>query len=129
MECAQLRITGGGSTTPNTVSFPGAYSGMYTLNNLRADLTHSRALGSDPGIKINIYQSLTGYTIPGTRLACRFTSLETEVRSLGPAVFSCSGGGSAPDSPSTTAQTTPVPSPTTAPSGTVAQWGQCGGIK
>nr|ADX07320.1 putative endoglucanase II [Flammulina velutipes] len=92
MECAQLRITGGGSTSPNTVSFPGAYS------------------GSDPGIKINIYQSLTGYTIPG------------------PAVFSCSGGGSAPDSPATTAQTTSVPSPTTAPSGTVAQWGQCGGI-
>lgn len=38
MECAQLEITGGGSTQPATVSFPGAYA------------------GTDPGIKINIYQ-------------------------------------------------------------------------
>ncbi|KAF9049502.1 hypothetical protein BDZ89DRAFT_1088925 [Hymenopellis radicata] len=37
MECAQLQITGGGSTSPSTVSFPGAYK------------------GSDPGITINIY--------------------------------------------------------------------------
>lgn len=27
MECAQLNITGGGSTSPATVSFPGAYAG------------------------------------------------------------------------------------------------------
>ncbi|KAH8110666.1 glycoside hydrolase family 61 protein [Phellopilus nigrolimitatus] len=47
MECAQLEITGGGSTIPATVSFPGAYA------------------GSDPGITINIYQTLTNYTIPG----------------------------------------------------------------
>ncbi|KAK0455632.1 glycoside hydrolase [Desarmillaria tabescens] len=47
MECAQLEITGGGSTSPSTVSFPGAYA------------------GSDPGITINIYQTLSGYTIPG----------------------------------------------------------------
>ncbi|PVF94638.1 glycoside hydrolase [Serendipita vermifera] len=37
MECAQLRIGGGGSASPATVSFPGAYK------------------GSDPGITINIY--------------------------------------------------------------------------
>ncbi|KAA1477459.1 glycoside hydrolase [Dentipellis sp. KUC8613] len=47
MECAQLQITGGGSASPATVSFPGAYS------------------GSDPGITINIYQTLSSYTIPG----------------------------------------------------------------
>jgi len=47
MECAQLKITGGGSKSPATVSFPGAYS------------------GSDPGIKINIYQTLSSYTVPG----------------------------------------------------------------
>ena len=54
MECAQLQITGGGSTQPATVSFPGAYS------------------GTDPGIKINIYQTLQNYTIPGERriIAC-----------------------------------------------------------
>ncbi|KAG6907198.1 hypothetical protein DXG01_009978 [Tephrocybe rancida] len=47
MECAQLKITGGGSTSPATVSFPGAYS------------------GTNPGITINIYQTLSGYTVPG----------------------------------------------------------------
>ncbi|KAF7433712.1 hypothetical protein PC9H_005675 [Pleurotus ostreatus] len=48
MECAQIQITGGGNTVPSpTVSFPGAYA------------------GSDPGISINIYQTLSGYTIPG----------------------------------------------------------------
>ncbi|EEB92275.1 hypothetical protein MPER_09241 [Moniliophthora perniciosa FA553] len=53
MECAQLEITGGGSASPATVSFPGAYA------------------GSDPGITINIYQSLTRYTIPGPEVfAC-----------------------------------------------------------
>lgn len=30
MECAQLQITGGGSTKPATVSFPGAYSGKLS---------------------------------------------------------------------------------------------------
>jgi cellulase len=48
MECAQINVTGGGSTTPSTTtSFPGAYK------------------GSDPGILINIYNPLKGYTIPG----------------------------------------------------------------
>lgn len=47
MECAQLEITGGGNTSPETVSFPGAYA------------------GSNPGITINIYQNLSNYTIPG----------------------------------------------------------------
>ncbi|KAF5382565.1 hypothetical protein D9615_002884 [Tricholomella constricta] len=47
MECAQLQITGGGSTSPATVSFPGAYK------------------GSDPGISVNIYNGITSYTIPG----------------------------------------------------------------
>ncbi|KIK70433.1 glycoside hydrolase family 61 protein [Collybiopsis luxurians FD-317 M1] len=48
MECAQLKITGGGSTQPSTVSFPGAYH------------------GTDPGITINIYYPpVTSYVIPG----------------------------------------------------------------
>ncbi|TVY40658.1 putative endo-beta-1,4-glucanase D [Lachnellula subtilissima] len=48
LECAQINITGGsGSKTPATVSFPGAYA------------------ATDPGILINIYQTLTNYTIPG----------------------------------------------------------------
>lgn len=112
MECAQIQITGGGSASPATVSFPGAYS------------------GTDPGIKINIYQPLSGYTIPG------------------PSVFSCSGNNtapapsSAPALPSTSkAASTVAPGPSTskvastssaaatAPSSgaSVAQFGQCGG--
>jgi len=48
LECAQINITGGsGSKTPSTVSFPGAYK------------------ATDPGILINIYGTLTSYTIPG----------------------------------------------------------------
>ncbi|KAE8452901.1 hypothetical protein EG329_013173 [Mollisiaceae sp. DMI_Dod_QoI] len=48
MECAQLNITGGtGTANPTTVSLPGAYK------------------ATDPGILINIYKTLTGYTIPG----------------------------------------------------------------
>ncbi|KAN0105083.1 glycoside hydrolase family 61 protein [Hyaloscypha variabilis] len=53
MECAQITVTGGtGSKTPSTVSIPGTYS------------------GSDPGIKVNIYNSKgqpypSSYQIPG----------------------------------------------------------------
>ncbi|GAB7347300.1 hypothetical protein MBLNU459_g3383t1 [Dothideomycetes sp. NU459] len=48
LECAQLSVTGGGSATPTTVDFPGAYN------------------GSDPGITFNLYYPTpTAYTIPG----------------------------------------------------------------
>jgi cellulase len=53
MGCAQLNISGSGSKTGNTVSFPGAYS------------------ANDPGILVNIYNAQgqpTGnppYKIPG----------------------------------------------------------------
>ncbi|EPS44225.1 hypothetical protein H072_1797 [Dactylellina haptotyla CBS 200.50] len=50
MECAQINIVGGGSDSPPTVSFPGAYS------------------GSDPGVLVNIYYPpLSTYVIPGPR--------------------------------------------------------------
>ncbi|EMD39566.1 glycoside hydrolase family 61 protein [Gelatoporia subvermispora B] len=49
MECAQLEITGGGSTQPATVPFPGTYE------------------STDPGITIDIYQTLSSYVIPGTQ--------------------------------------------------------------
>ncbi|KAF9561303.1 hypothetical protein CPC08DRAFT_635558, partial [Agrocybe pediades] len=102
MECAQIQVTGGGSASPSTVSFPGAYK------------------GSDPGITVNIYNNLKSYTIPG------------------PSVFSCNGNSS-PSSPSTTVAN---PSPTTVSSsapassssstgsaaGSVAHYGQCGGL-
>ncbi|KAI0773543.1 glycoside hydrolase family 61 protein [Fomes fomentarius] len=52
MECAQINVVGGsGSKTPSTyASFPGAYK------------------GTDPGVKINIYDPLSNYTIPGPPL-------------------------------------------------------------
>ncbi|TVY93875.1 putative endo-beta-1,4-glucanase D, partial [Lachnellula willkommii] len=57
IECAQINITGGsGSTTPATVSFPGAYA------------------ATDPGILINIYETLTNYTIPGMAYLTRAES-------------------------------------------------------
>ena len=96
MECAQLQITGGGSTQPATVNFPGAYS------------------GTDPGIKINIYQTLTNYVIPG------------------PPLFTC-GGSNPPTTqppttqPPTTQPPTTQPPTTQPPTGGAAQWAQCGG--
>ncbi|KAJ6599514.1 glycoside hydrolase family 61 protein I [Mycena sp. CBHHK59/15] len=98
MECAQLQITGGGNTSPATVSFPGAYK------------------GADPGITVNIYQTLSNYTVPG------------------PPVFSCSGGGattsvgSTTSAPASTSKTTTSSAPTTSAAGTVAHYGQCGGL-
>ncbi|KAF4576625.1 hypothetical protein EYR36_004603 [Pleurotus pulmonarius] len=97
MECAQLQITGGGNTSPATVSFPGAYK------------------GSDPGITINIYQTLSGYTIPGPRpFSCSGSPAPTQAPTQAP--------------PASTPVTNPPPASTSAASGTVAQWGQCGGI-
>lgn len=71
MECAQLQITGGGSANPATVSFPGAYK------------------GTDPGIKINIYQTLQNYTIPGTLSHTHLRGSILTITFLGPAVFTC----------------------------------------
>ncbi|KJA23211.1 lytic polysaccharide monooxygenase [Hypholoma sublateritium FD-334 SS-4] len=45
--CFQINVVGAGTAKPPTVKFPGAYS------------------ATDPGIEINIYQSLTTYQIPG----------------------------------------------------------------
>lgn len=45
--CYQLRVTGGGSASPATVNFPGAYS------------------ASHPGIQVNIHTQMTSYSIPG----------------------------------------------------------------
>ncbi|KAG5650131.1 hypothetical protein H0H81_000592 [Sphagnurus paluster] len=100
MECAQIQITGGGSTSPATVNFPGAYK------------------GTDPGISVNIYSGLSSYTIPGPSVfSCNGQSNPTTT----PATTS---------KPTTTAPaTTSKPATTTAPSGgTAAHYAQCGGI-
>jgi cellulase len=103
MECAQINVTGGtGTAAPSTVAFPGAYK------------------STDPGILINIYQTLSSYKIPG------------------PSLFTCAAGsGSSPApsasqpaaTPTTLATSTKVGS-TAASSSTVkpaALYAQCGG--
>jgi len=48
VSCAQINVTGGGSASPSTVLFPGAYS------------------ANDPGTNINIYYPVpTSYQMPG----------------------------------------------------------------
>ncbi|KAI5863712.1 carbohydrate-binding module family 1 protein [Durotheca rogersii] len=99
MECAQINISGGSATkTPTTYSLPGIYK------------------ATDPGILINIHSMSkdSQYIIPG------------------PDPFSCSansGGGSSSTTLSTATRTATTPAATpTAPSCSVAQWGQCGGV-
>ncbi|RPB17327.1 hypothetical protein P167DRAFT_531575 [Morchella conica CCBAS932] len=71
--CANLEISGSGSAVPtDTVKFPGGYS------------------ATDPGILVNIYGTLTSYTIPG------------------PAVYGSSGSGSGSGSATTTAAAAPT---------------------
>ena len=53
MGCAQISVTGGGNASPSTVNFPGAYK------------------GSDPGITMNIYGTISSYQIPGERFLFR----------------------------------------------------------
>jgi lytic cellulose monooxygenase (C1-hydroxylating) len=111
-----MHISGGGSASPATVSFPGAYSGRYHIT-YNISLFYTKQPGTDPGIKLNIYQTLSSYTIPG------------------PPVFSCSGSSSpAPSSASTaTAHSTTVAVHSTtaaasSPTGaTAAHYAQCGG--
>ncbi|KAI8300326.1 putative endo-beta-1,4-glucanase D [Colletotrichum sp. SAR11_59] len=91
MSCYQIKVEGTGSAKPEGVSFPGAYK------------------ATDPGLLINIYNTISNYVIPG------------------PAVYgsgsSGSGSGSAPASsapaaaaPSSAAPTTLVTSAAAAPS-------------
>ncbi|TVY71567.1 putative endo-beta-1,4-glucanase D [Lachnellula suecica] len=108
MECAQINVTGGtGTATPSTVSFPGAYS------------------ASDPGILINIYQTLTSYAIPGpTHFTCAAGS--------GP-VASSSVSSKPAATPTTLATSAKVSSTissaktTATPTAQAPLYGQCGG--
>ncbi|KAJ7342665.1 glycoside hydrolase family 61 protein I [Mycena albidolilacea] len=105
MECAQIQITGGGSTSPATVSFPGAYH------------------GTDPGITTNIYYPLlTNYTVPGPPVfSCSGGGATTTVRST-----TTSASTTSATTVTKTTTTTSAASTTTA-AGTVAHFGQCGG--
>ncbi|KAA1469894.1 glycoside hydrolase family 61 protein I [Dentipellis sp. KUC8613] len=100
MECAQLQITGGGNTSPATVSFPGAYK------------------GTDPGVTINIYQHLNSYTVPGPPVfSCDGTAPPPPPQSTPPA-----------SSSSTVTQTSTSSAPSQSSGATAAHYAQCGGI-
>lgn len=96
--------------------------------------------GSDPGITFNLYAGATKYTIPGNYPVLDHGlvfELWQRNRIIGPSVFTCDGSTgpvttpSIPPStttskPSSTSVSSASPT-TTSASGTVAQWGQCGG--
>ncbi|KAK3328762.1 family 61 glycosyl hydrolase [Apodospora peruviana] len=102
MECAQIQITGSGTTTgSNTVSFPGAYS------------------ATDPGILVSIYDSTGGSTMGGRAYTIP-----------GPPVLTCSGNSNPnPGTTPTTLVTSVTPTPTagTGNGGTAPLYSQCGG--
>jgi len=108
LECAQINVSGGtGTANPSTVSLPGAYA------------------ATDPGILINIYSTLTTYTIPGpTPFVC----------GAGGNAGSSSAGASNPPTPTTLvtsvspATSSAEPAPSSASAGVGAPlYGQCGG--
>ncbi|KAF3927175.1 Endoglucanase-4 [Dactylellina cionopaga] len=112
MECAQINITGGGSLSPATVNFPGAYS------------------GSDPGIKFNLYQTPISYTIPGPRPVSCGGSQPTTARTTTPAATTrTTTPATRTTTPAvTTRVTTAATTTASGGTGTVGQWGQCGGV-
>jgi len=122
IECAQINIVGGGTASPPTVSFPGAYG------------------QSDPGILINIYYPVvTSYTIPGPRpytcgasnpttTAKQTTLATTTTKATTTAVTTTKATTTAvTTAKTTTAATTTAKTTTGGSTGTAPLYGQCGG--
>lgn len=105
MECAQINVSGGtGTGTPSTVSLPGAYS------------------GTDPGILINIYQTLTTYQIPGpTPFVCGASQASSSVAS------SSVKASSTATTLATSTKTTSTSAVASATGAAAPLYGQCGG--
>ncbi|KAF3904499.1 Endoglucanase-4 [Arthrobotrys entomopaga] len=138
VSCYQLTVSGGSGSVPPTVSFPGAYS------------------DSDPGIYINIYQSLSTYIAPGPTVIPGGATKSPNVLSFGGNCATTStliGGGvvqttkatTTPAGPTKATTTAPTTKATTTPARTTTttttkatttgssgclspQYGQCGGI-
>ncbi|KZW01390.1 hypothetical protein EXIGLDRAFT_666401 [Exidia glandulosa HHB12029] len=106
MECAQIRITGGGSSSPATVSFPGAYK------------------GTDPGITYNLYSGQKTYTIPGPRPFTCDGSGSTPGSSTS---VPTSTASTSTTTVKTTSTTTTASTTSSAPQATQTKYGQCGG--
>ncbi|KAF3910960.1 Endoglucanase-4 [Arthrobotrys entomopaga] len=122
MECAQINIVGGGSASPPTVSFPGAYG------------------QSDPGILINIYYPpVTNYQIPGPRpFTCGASNPTTTAKQTTMATTTKVTTTKATTTAATTTKVTTTKAITTAATTTktttgntstgASVYGQCGGI-
>jgi len=103
VSCAQVKVSGGGSADPPTVSIPGAFK------------------DTDPGYTANIYNNFNSYTVPGPSVwSC----------GSGDSGSSPNPGTPAPTTTLVTSvrPTTAAPSPTSPPSCSTAKWGQCGGV-
>ncbi|KAK5656464.1 hypothetical protein OQA88_4847 [Cercophora sp. LCS_1] len=101
ISCAQIRVSGGGSASPATVSIPG----------------HVKE--SDPGYTVNIYTNFNSYTVPGP---APFTCSGSNTPS---------NPNPNPGTPATTLTTSTVatqPTATAPASCAAAKWAQCGGI-
>ncbi|CAE6440204.1 putative endo-beta-1,4-glucanase D OS=Aspergillus terreus (strain NIH 2624 / FGSC A1156) GN=eglD PE=3 SV=1 [Rhizoctonia solani AG-1 IB] len=97
MSCYQVKVTGGGSASPATVKFPGAYS------------------TTDPGILFDLYGGYTSYTIPGPAVYAPGSS------------SGGGGSPTTTRPATTTAATSAAPTTTTATGPLIPKFGQCGG--
>ncbi|KAF3926789.1 Endoglucanase-4 [Orbilia brochopaga] len=121
MECAQINITGGGSLSPATVNFPGAYA------------------GTDPGIKFNLYTTPINYIIPGPRpVTCGGSNPTTAPTTTASRTTTTSSRTTTTTSRITTTLVTSATRTTTRSTTTTSAtgatqtpaplWGQCGGF-
>ncbi|KAF3928442.1 Endoglucanase-4 [Dactylellina cionopaga] len=98
MSCFQLTVTGGSGSVPPTVSFPGAYG------------------AEDPGIHINIYQSLSTYIAPGPTVIPGGATKSPNVLTWSgncAATSTVLGGGTNPTTRATTTAATTIRTTTT----------------
>ncbi|KAF3274236.1 hypothetical protein TWF970_007985 [Orbilia oligospora] len=121
MECAQINIVGGGTASPPTVSFPGAYA------------------QNDPGVLVNIYYPpLPSYVIPGPRpftcggsnpTTAATTTAKTTLTTVTTTKAATTTVATTAKTTTTTTTTTAKTTTTTASSGggTATAWSQCGG--
>ncbi|KFY04394.1 hypothetical protein V491_09365 [Pseudogymnoascus sp. VKM F-3775] len=103
MSCYQLVVSGGGSASPATVNFPGAYS------------------ATDPGILINIHAAIDSYVNPGPAV---YSGGSSKV-----AGSACSAGAESATTTGAAVTQTATGNPSTGGDGScsVAQYQQCGG--
>ncbi|KAF3913782.1 Endoglucanase-4 [Orbilia brochopaga] len=100
MSCYQITVAGGSGSVPPTVNFPGAYA------------------NEDPGIHINIYQSLSTYIAPGPTVISGGATKSPNVLTWSgncAATWTAIGGGSQPTTgpATTTSRTTTTSTRTT----------------